>query len=245
MIGWYRAWRRKRIVAKPVPRHWLRTLAKRVAFFRELPDEDREPFLKRLKIFVAEKHFISAGGMKITDEVKVVIAAAAARLILKLPVSYYDRLTEIVVYPGDYLRPDEEDSPYMGEAHDWGVVVFSWKAVLEGMRGSDDGINAALHEFAHVLDRAEGHFDGTPALGRRERYQEWSRVMTEHFLKLRKECDAELAALDEYGAESEAEFFAVATEAFFERPDVLLEELPDLYDELKRFYLQDPAKARK
>ena len=211
-----------------------------MAFYRELPAGQQQRLRDLVKVLAHEKHFIGAGGMVITDEVRVVIAAAAARLVLHLDLSYYDRLTEIVVYPGHFHGPDNADDIRLGEAHSWGTVVLSWQAVLDGLRRPADGHDTAVHEFAHVLDRADGEFDGTPELRSLGHYGPWARVMSRNFLALRRRGRAQRKALRAYGAQNEAEFFAVATEVFFEKPEQLKRRLPDLYDELVRFYGVDP-----
>jgi len=243
MFGLLRAWRRRRLARRPFPPQWLAHLERHVGFHSTLPDDLRPRFLELLKVFVWEKHFFPAGGMEITDEVKVVIAAAAVRLVLHLDLSYYDRLTEIVVYPG-HFRPPDTDAVHLGEAHSWGTVVLSWQAVLEGLRRCNDAHDTATHEFAHVLDQADGEFDGTPPLRAMAHYKPWAEVMSHHFLALRRRERPQRRALSDYGAQNEAEFFAVATEAFFERPEALHDRTPDLYDELRRFYGCHPLATR-
>lgn len=240
MFGLLRAWKRRRLARRPFPEPWQRHLDERVAFFGSLDDALRRRFLDFLKVFAWEKHFIGAGGMEITDEVKVVISAAAVRLVLHMDLSMYDRLTEIVVYPSHYTHPEGETVVF-GEAHSWGTVVLSWDAVTMGLANPGDGHDTATHEFAHVLDRADGAFDGTPELHAMGHYRPWAKVMSRHYLKLRKGKQPQRKVLRSYGATNEAEFFAVATESFFEKPEQMRKRTPDLYDELKRFYGFDPA----
>jgi Mlc titration factor MtfA (ptsG expression regulator) len=200
----------------------------------------KDRFFEYLKIFEAEKYFTGAGGMEITDEVRVVISACAVRLILNLDMSYYDRLTEIIVYPSAYKHPDETGA-VLGEAAPWGTVVLSWSSVLHGLADPRDGHTTALHEFAHVLDRTDGVFDGTPKLRSRADYRPWVEVMSRHYLALRKRKRLERKVLRMYGANNEAEFFAVATESYFEKPRQMKKILPDLYEEMREFYGGDPA----
>lgn len=240
MFGIVRWFRRRDYRKQPVPAGWHAYLEARVPFYAGLEGALRARFLEYLKIFVWEKHFIGAGGMEVTDEVEVVIAAAAVRLVLHLDISMYDRLTEIVVYPSHYKHP-ERDGVIFGEAHQWGTVVLSWDAVVQGLANPRDGHDTSTHEFAHVLDRVDGAFDGTPALRSGEHYRPWAEVMSRHYLALQKRRKAERRALRAYGATNEAEFFAVATESFFEKPAQMKARLPDLYDELRRFYGFDPA----
>ena len=244
MFGLYRRFRRGRLVERPLPDAWLGYLGEHVPFFADLDGELRGRFLDYLKIFVWEKHWIAAGGMEITDEVKVVIAAAAVRLALHLDMTIYDRLTEIVVYPSHYKHPDDDEGIIFGEAQDWGTVVLSWEAVVQGLANPRDGHDTATHEFAHVLDRNDGSFDGTPELRAFGDYRPWAEVMSRHFLALRDRERDERRVLRDYGATNEAEFFAVATESFFEKPRQMKERTPDLYEEMMRFYGFDPADGR-
>lgn len=240
VIGPFRWLRRRRLKKRPFPAAWHAHLEAHVPFYATLPGPLRERFLSDLKIFAWEKHFIGAGGQEITDEIRVVISAAAVRLVLRLGISMYDRLTEIIVYPSHYQHPEGEGVIF-GEAHAWGTVVLSWEAVRRGLANPEDGRDTAIHEFAHVLDRATGSFNGTPELRAREHYRPWAEVMSRHFLSLRRRGRKHRRILRAYGATNEAEFFAVTTEVFFERPDALARRLPDLYQELRRFYGFDPA----
>ncbi len=224
---------------RPLPSEWSGWLEQHVPFYPDLTGEVRERFLRYLRAFVWDKHFFGAGGLEITDEHRVVIAGAAVRLVLNLDLSFYDKLTEIIVYPDDYRHPDSDDV-VLGEAQHWGTVVLSWSAVLHGMADRKDGHDTALHEFAHVLDVADGAFDGTPELHRFGDYRTWARVMSDAFLKLQDDVPRRKTVLREYGATNEAEFFAVASETFFEKPRQLRQNAPELYDELCRFYRVEP-----
>ncbi len=232
--------RRRRLMLRPFPPEWLGYLEARVPFFRKLPPAPRQRFLDMLKVFIWEKEFIGANGFSITDEVRVVVGATAVQLVLYLDLAYYDRLREIIVYPGSFQLP-ERTGVVLGEAKNWGQVILSWQAVLAGLSNPRDGHDTAAHEFAHVLDREDGAFDGTPRLRRYSHYHAWTSVMGEHYQALRQGQRVERKVLDDYGAQNEAEFFAVATESFFEKPHVMKQQTPDLYEELQRFYGWDPA----
>jgi len=238
-MGLWRMWRRRRWAQQPFPESWL-PLLEPIPLYRKLPSALQSRLRDLLKVFAWEKTFIAAGGLELTDEMRVVISASAARLVLHLDLGYYDRLTEIVVYPYVFQHP-ERDEAILGEAHDWGVVVLSWPAVLQGIRNPDDGHDTAAHEFAHVLDRADGIFDGTPRLGSRSFYRPWAQILSRHYLKLRQGDREERKVLRDYGATNEAEFFAVATESYFEKPRQMKTHAPDLYRELQEFYGGDPA----
>jgi hypothetical protein len=237
-----RQWRRKRLTKKPLPDSWREIIDEELDYVEDFGDEEREHFLRHLKVFVWEKHWIGAKDLEVTEEMKVVIGGAAARIARCLPIDVYDRLTEVVVYESDYVHPDTEQRRVYGEAHHWGTVVLSWDAVQRGLVNPVDAHDTAIHEFAHALDIADGRFDGTPVLGHYEDYQTWASVLGEHFSKLQRHRLTDI--LDEYGATNEAEFFAVATEAFFERPKGLRRKAPELYDTLSDFFRVDPASSK-
>ncbi len=230
--------RRRRLGRRPFPEAWRAILAARAPFVAALAPADRARLEELLKLFAWEKHFLGMGGLEVGDEHRVTISAAAVRLVLRRGLGPYDRLTEILVYPGAYAHPDGQAA--LGEAHAWGTVVLSWQAVVQGLRNPADGHETATHEFAHVLDRGDGGFDGTPALGLFAAYAPWARVMSQHYLRLRARKAPERKVLRAYGATNEAEFFAVATEAFFEKPRQLEKHLPELYAELSAYYGQRP-----
>jgi MtfA peptidase len=236
VLGAIRRWRAAR---RPFPERWRDILARDVPFYARLSAADRERLEHKLKVFARTKHFAGAGGMEIDDRVKVVIAASAARLVLNLASEHYSRLKEIVVYPDAYQHPDR-DGVILGEVNSFGTMVLSWQAVLDGLANTDDGKNTAFHEFAHALDLADGNFNGTPVLATRCAYAPWAQVMTRYYDKL-QEGRRKPRVLDEYGATNEAEFFAVATEAFFEKPRQLRSKKPELYELLADYYQTDPA----
>ena len=240
MLGWWRRWRRRRFEDAPFPEQWRTFLEADAAYYQKLTAGEQHRLQRHIMAFVDEKHFVGAKGFVVDDRVRVVIASAAARLALGLDLSIYDRLTEIVVYGTDYRHPGE-DHVVFGEAHTWGTVVLSWPAVLRGLKNPDDGHDTATHEFAHVLDVADGAFDGTPVLHASEQYRPWAEVMSRHFTRLRRRRATRRALLRQYGATNEAEFFAVATESFFEKPAAMKAKAPDLYEELARFYGQRPG----
>jgi Mlc titration factor MtfA (ptsG expression regulator) len=235
-------WLKRRLRGhRPFPPPWQGVLAERVAFYPDLEAAAKKRLHHHIQTFIWEKHFIGANGFEITDEVKVVIAAAAARLVLHLDFSVYNSLTEIIVYHSTYKHPDEDHAVF-GEAHTWGTVVLSWDAVVQGLANPDDGHDTATHEFAHVLDYyGDREFNGTPELRARDHYRPWAMVMSTRFRALEKGRSPERKVLRRYGATNEAEFFAVATESFFEKPEQMKKHTPDLYDELCQFYGLDPA----
>lgn len=228
-----------RAVEPVFPAAWREILEERYPAYLRFSDEDREVFEVRLQHFVEKKNWEGAGGLEVTDEMRVLIAAAAARIARRLPLEVYDGLESIVIYPGTFEH--EEGRGAYGLAHRWGTVVLSWNAVTHGIEIPHDGDDTAIHEFAHILDFEDGSANGTPLLEHGEDYHSWGLVMGKHFARL-QEGESIRRVMDSYGATNEAEFFAVATETFFERPVALKKNAPDLFDELMGFYQIDPTK---
>jgi Mlc titration factor MtfA (ptsG expression regulator) len=217
-----------------------------------LPESDRVELRRRIRIFLAEKHFEGAGGLVMTDEIRVTVAAQACLLLLHRSEDDYPRLLSIIVYPAAYVASTRERSGYgtiteneqvrLGEAWNVGAVVLSWDDVRYGAADYHDGHNVVLHEFAHQLDMENNAADGAPALPRRSMYVTWARVLSHEYRQLQDEVTRHHRTLmDAYGARSPAEFFAVATETFFEKPVELRAKHAELYGQLRQFYGQDPA----
>lgn len=239
------------IVAEPFPDAWREILDRDVAYVAKLTAEERRALEGLVQIFIAEKSFEGCGGLELTDEMRVTIAAHACLLILHRDVvDVYPGLDAILVYPSAYRASStkreglvviESDDARLGESWTRGVVVLAWDHVLRSARHLG-GDNVVLHEFAHQLDAADGAVDGAPDLGSRARYASWARVLGEEFEALSSRLHAGRSTdIDAYGATSPPEFFAVVTEMFFEKPKQLQQRHPELYAELAAFYRQAPA----
>lgn len=243
--------RRERLRSQPFPDDWLKMIERDVPIFLRLPKELQRELMGHIQVFLNEKHFEGCGGLELTDAMRVSIAAQACMLLLNRPMDYYPRLKTILVYPATYVAPPipeeygiipvDDDSMRLGESWGQGIVVLTWSHVKEGARRSRDGLNLVFHEFAHQLDEENGAADGVPLLGRRSLYLEWNRVMNRALQQLRSALERrQRTVLDDYAAASPAEFFAVATETFFENPDPLQRNHPELYDILRSYYRLDP-----
>ena len=249
---WLRARRRRRILAQPFPDQWESVLSKSVSFWPQLTSGERQKLKDDVQVFVAEKRWESTGGLELTDKVKVTIAGAACVLLLGLDYDLYRNVKTILVYPSDYeatwekpihgdITP-EDPEVRLGEAHYRGPVLLSWDSVRHGVRHPRDGHNLVYHEFAHKLDMSDGLIDGTPPLTGDKETVDWAEVMTSEYERLCDRVDRGRATLlDSYGATDSAEFFAVATEVFFEKPAQMRKVHPGLYEVLRGFYKQDPA----
>lgn len=236
-----------------MPRKWIDILERNVTAYAALTSEEKERLHQHINVFLHEKRFEGVEGLEITDEIRVTIAANACLLILNRPTRYYPTLSSIIVYPRGYLvrgaqmrRPDgtiiEGDSHRLGESWHRGNVVLSWDDVRHGAADPDDGRNVALHEFAHQLDGEYLGVEGAPLLQDRGMYTAWARVLGGEYEQLVRDVeDQRRTLLGSYAATNPAEFFAVASEIFFERPRQLRERHPALYEQLRLCYAQDPA----
>jgi Mlc titration factor MtfA (ptsG expression regulator) len=244
--------RRERLMKTPLRADRLEILERDVPYYRLLPPADRLELGGLVQIFLAEKHFEGCDGFEITDEIRLAIAAQACILLLHRKTNLYPLLQSILVYPHAFVAPLKERAPggvviedfeeREGESWDTGALILSWDDVLESMADVDDGYNVVFHEFAHQLDDESGIADGAPLLPKKSHYAEWSRVLGAEYDALVESVERHRPTLlDEYGAESPAEFFAVATEAFFEMPARLKASHPELYRQLAQYYRQDPA----
>jgi Mlc titration factor MtfA (ptsG expression regulator) len=251
LLSWLARRRRARILAGPFPNEWNGYLERNVPLYAQLNDRERADLRDCIRILVAEKHWDGCGGLVMTDEIEVTVAAQASILLLGIEHDYFARVMSILVYPTGFRSPEGWRRPdgvvdlsvgALGQAWYDGPVVLAWDSVLEGGRDPRDGLNVVLHEFAHQLDFLDGVIDGTPPLRRKGDYKKWQEVMTREFERLGEEAGhGNPKVLDAYGATDHAEFFAVATEAFFEKPRELCTRHPELYSVLSDYYGQDPA----
>jgi len=238
-MGWLTDWRRKRVLAK----HRMDD-----ALWPRLKFLPRSQKLKELALlFLAEKQFTPVHGLQLTDAMRVSIAAQACLPILELGLDWYSGWKGVVVYPGDFrvrrTEMDEDgvvhewDDELAGEAMPGGPVVLSWDAAAH-----DPYMNVVIHEFAHKLDMLDGVADGRPPLHPGMDARAWRKAFDDAFQGL---CDmlerGRDTWLDPYAGEHPSEFFAVISEAFFEDPRETRRRYPDVYQQLKLFYRQDPA----
>ncbi len=240
------------VIREPFPKEWEETLLRNVVLYRHLPAVLQKQLHDDVRIFLSEKRFEALGGLEMSDEIMVTIAGQACLLLLNRENRDFPGLVSILVYPDAYIveetRPvgggvyAEGPSVRLGESWGRGSVVLAWDNVKQGGLNTEDGHNVVLHEFAHQLDQEDGVADGAPILGEKSSYAVWARIMSEEFELLRLASEHHRKyVFDEYGATSPAEFFAVATETFFEKPLQLSKKSPDLYAELREFYNVDPV----
>ena len=257
VLGWllreplFAEWRRQRVRRQPFPPEWRQILRQRWPYFHTMPADLQLQLKKHVQVFLAEKPFIGCNGLVVTDEMRVTIAAQACLLLLNRRGDGFTKLRQILVYPGafivDKLHADgsgvlqEQRRALAGESWSLGRVVLSWEDTLEGAQVPDDGRNVVIHEFAHQLDQENGPANGAPWLRGRGRRARWARVMSAEFALLQQRASrGEPSLLSAYGATDPAEFFAVASEVFFEQPQRLHAEHAALYRELSGLYRVNP-----
>lgn len=228
---------RRASLSRPFPEAWRKLLESRYDHYDRLPDALRGRFEDDVRILLAEKR-VTGVEIEVTDELRLLVAASAATLSLGWPDYEWDQLAEVLLYPDDFDRDyrfggDER----AGETHPWGTVILSVPALEESFEDPDDGYHVGIHEFAHLLDVDQTHFDGIPVGLEAERSREWLEVMEKEMQRLRKG----KSALDPYGAEDPVEFLAVAVEAFFETPLLVRKRHREVYAILSAYFGQDPA----
>jgi MtfA peptidase len=255
VFHWLRDHKRAELRKRPFPPQWEAFVRANLAHYSRLDEAERCELNAMTQVFLEEKQWEGCGGLQLTDEIRVTIAAQACLLQLGLPHDYYRNVDSILVYPSTVVVPErppgvfervdapvQAPGPILGQAFARGPVILVWDAVLHGARHPEQGHNVVYHEFAHQLDMLDGSADGTPPLAGQDQLAQWVEVCSREFLRLRSLADqGQRTFLDAYGASNEAEFFAVATEEFFDRPLALRLHAPDLYRVLLDYYRQDPA----
>lgn len=249
------AFQRKRIAQQPFPERWLVIITRNVAIYHYLNPDQQNELQGHIQIFLKEKQFIGCLGLPVTEEMKVTIAAIACLLLFNRWHTYFPNLRSILVYPNAYIASEtindglvvqERRTIRLGESWTKDRLVLAWSQVEQDINQWQDGHNVVLHEFAHQLDQEEGKTAGVPILLRQSDFDLWSKVMSKAYLEL---CDRleqnKKTIINSYGATSPAEFFAVATETFFEKPSALMKEYPDLYSLFEYYYHLNPVEWRK
>lgn len=255
IFDWLRDRRRRELQTEEFPESWDAIMAANVYHVRSLNEQQKTRLRRLVQVFVSEKNWEACGGLEtVTEDMKVTIAAQASLLVIGLDEEiYFDHVLSILVYPHAYIAPNtrigraglilQEGQVRQGEAWYRGPVILSWEDTLAGGRLESPGHNLVLHEFAHQLDMMNGRVvDGTPLLESDQQLARWARVMEPEYLQLVETCKkGQRGFIDCYGATNEAEFFAVLTETFFERPQPLRSHHPDVYELLRDYFHVDPA----
>ena len=245
------AWRLRRVLSQAMAPDWRAILERNIPIYSRMSGDVRAQLDKLVQQFLHQKKFVGCAGLEVDDEMRLTIAAQACLLLLNRPTRVYPALHTVLVYPSAFMvprtQPDaagvvtESRQDLLGESWGDGRVILAWDHVRRGAADWTDGQNVVLHEFAHQLDSESGSNNGAPYLGSTTSYRSWSEVLSRDFANLRNEAMYQQhGVMDHYGATSPAEFFAVATETFFEKPWQMSERHAALFGELFKYYRVDP-----
>lgn len=232
--------RRKVILKEAFPSEWRNFLNKKVRFYKKLDQPQKREFEKDVQVFLSE---IKITGVKtsVDEELRLLIAASAVIPIFGFKNWTYSRLKEVLVYPKafkrDFLNSDEGGNVLgmVGNGFMSQVVILSKPAIIQGFTSQADGHNTAIHEFVHLIDGADGEFDGIPALIDQKYVLPWLDLIHREMERIQ----ARKSKLRSYGATNKQEFFAVASEYFFERPQDLKHHHPKLYQMMSEIFRQN------
>lgn len=230
---------------------WIALLKENVPLYSCLPEEMRPQLHERISRFISTTRFEGCNGLELTEEMILTVAAQACMLVLHRKGEPYPKLRNIYLYPDTFSSVQksrnalgvvtEAEVHRLGESWESGTVILSWSSVEHGARNINDAKNVTFHEFAHQLDHEDGSTDGAPGLPSREAYRSWARVFQENYVDFHEMLEkGKKTLLDPYGATNPAEFFAVVTETFFEKPKQLRRKRPELYEEMREYYGVDP-----
>ncbi|QIR13887.1 zinc-dependent peptidase [Shewanella aestuarii] len=242
---------RQQICATPFPKAWRNILRQRFPYFQAMPTDLQLQLKKHIQVFIDEKTFIGCDNLVITDEIKVTIAAQACLLLLNRKTNYYPQLKQILVYPHAFIVEQQKvdfagvtsqhRSVLLGESWGDGKVILSWQNTLKNAAEPYNGQNVVIHEFAHQLDQENGPANGAPTLRQIKDYASWSETLGNEFKQLQYCAAQQIPSLfSYYGATNPAEFFAVISETFFEKPHEFSKLHPSLYNELSQYYQLNP-----
>ena len=255
MFRWLTERRRQKLLQAPFPDAWRAILEKNVAAWAWLTAEQRTRLCELVQVFVAEKHWEGCGGLELTEEMQVTIAGMGCVMILGRDHDLFEEVESILVYPSTVKSPGQkqfvnervgrivqEDTALLGEAHHGGPVILAWDSVLSGAKNAKDGRNLVIHEFAHKIDFLDGEGDGAPPLETRAESKAWAAAMQAAYdAQLARSERGQKSLLRDYALTNPAEYFAVCSEVFFEKPKQLAKELPEVYEQMRGFYNLDLA----
>jgi len=243
--------RLKKAIDAPFPDEWVAIVERNIAVYANLPMALRLQLRNLIKQFLYQKNFTGAGGLEITDEIRVTIAAEACMLLVNRKTHVYPSLRYIIVYPAAFVVDRQQGGAggvvsegrkgLLGESWSNGKVILAWDNVLHGSSNFVDGQNVVLHEFAHQLDSESGSTNGAPILAGNNCLRTWAATLSGEFAELQKDAwKGKRSLIDHYGATNPAEFFAVSTETFFEKPAQMAKHHAELFEVLKCYYRIDP-----
>ncbi|MTI03785.1 zinc-dependent peptidase [Roseibium sp. RKSG952] len=252
-VGYY-FWSRKQaratLLATPLSEHQRAVIEAMVPIVKRLPPDLRDRLQGKVNLFLDQVDFIGCDDLEVTEEMQLSIAAQACILVVNSDM-WYDNLTTILIYPNAFKSQQRRHSGYVvteqeivrtGESWDRGPVILSWAHSRQGARDDHDGHNVVFHEFAHQIDDLSGGTNGVPLLAEGQTFAEWERVFLTAFeAHVHAVESGRRTVIDPYGAEGHEEFFAVSVEVFFERPQALKHENPEVYEQLSKLFRLDPV----
>jgi MtfA peptidase len=245
--------RQNHIKRRSFPPLWTAIVENHLPIYLQLSPDERRRLQGHIQVFLTEKQFIGCGGLQVTEEMKVTIAAVACLLLLNERGKYFPKLRSILIYPHTYFVNhtvatsnyvvEERREARLGESWSQDQVILSWAQIEQDTNNWHDGHNVILHEFAHQLDQEDRTANGVPILPHHSDYTKWAKVMTAEYQQLCHDVQRKAkTVLDGYGVTNPAEFFAVATETFYEKPRQLRQQHPALYEQLQSYYQLDPIR---
>jgi Mlc titration factor MtfA (ptsG expression regulator) len=231
---------------------WVAILVESVPLYSVLPAELKLRLHERIGRFIGSTRFEGCNGLELDERMILTVAAQACMLVLSREGEPYPELRTVYLYPTTFSSVQKRQDAYgivtegevhrLGESWETGTVILAWDSVEQGALNIQDARNVTFHEFSHQLDHEDGPTDGAPSLPSRAAYRSWARVFSENYEDFLEKLDhGKRTLIDPYGATNPAEFFAVATETFFEKPKQLRKVRPDLYEEMKSYYGVDPT----
>ena len=231
---------------------WIDCLTQNLPLYSKLPNELKGMLHKKIGRFVSTTYFEGCADLELTDEMILTVAGQACLLVLQHNDPPYPNLKTVLLYPTTFSSSVDEIDIHgvetrrtlhrLGESWGNGTVILAWDSVLHGAKNIYDGHNVTFHEFAHQLDQENGRTDGIPIMENTQAYHTWGQVLGNGYQQLLNKSErGKKTAMDKYGTTNIAEFFAVATEAFLEKPRQLKKNQPDIYRELQSYYRIDPA----
>ena len=235
----------------PFKPEWETYLLANLPIYGVLPTERRASLKENISRFIPLVYWEATGELELTEEMIVTVAAQACLLTMNMQGNPYSILKTIIIFPKVFVHQGESRGSggtvtksrhrVSGISYGSGTVSLAWDQTQHGGRNMHDGQNVVFHEFAHQLDQADGYANGAPILKRPADYKTWARVMEKAYEKLvDRSSKGKVTLLDDYGATNPAEFFAVATETFFEKPGKLNKRYPELYEIMSQYYQLDP-----
>lgn len=247
---WARRQNRKALLKTALSDTQRAIVTQQVPLTRRLPRDLHGQLEGKVNAFLDQVEFLGCNGLEVTEEMRLSIAAQACLLVVNSD-AWYDHLHTILIYPGAFKSRQQEHNGYVvteretvrtGESWSRGPVVLSWEHTRQGALNDRDGHNVVFHEFAHQLDDLSGHTDGVPNLSRDQSFADWAQTFVSGYERhVQMVMAGRRTVLDAYGAEGPEEFFAVAVEAFFEKPAALKEKEPAIYEQLSAFFRLEPV----